>query len=64
MDEVMDPGLPVVRIKQHAARLQELCANPRLSEIEALEIANISKDLVRDSSRILIWAEGVCRGRP
>lgn len=64
MDEIMDPGLPVVRIKQHAARLQELCANPRLSEIEALEIANISKDLVRDSSRILIWAEGVCRGRP
>lgn len=64
MDEVMDPGLPVVRIKQHAARLQEICAHPRLSETDLLEVTNISKELVRDSSKILVWAEGVCNGRP
>ena len=59
--DAIDPGLPVVRVKQHAARLQELCANPRLSDEEVLEIANISKSLVRESSKILIWAERVVK---
>lgn len=56
-----DPGLSVVIIKQAAARLQELCAHPRLSEKDVLEISNLSKNLVRESSKILIWAEGVCK---
>lgn len=54
-----DPGLPVVRIKQHSARLQEICAFPYLNQAELDEIGQICREVVQDSSRILIWAESV-----
>jgi hypothetical protein len=59
--DALDPGLPVVLIKQCSVRLQELCAYPSLSDKEVLEIANISKTIVRESSKILIWAERVVK---
>lgn len=59
--ELKDPAHSVVVLKQSSARLQELCANPRLSEQEVLEIANISKNVVRASSAILVWAESLPR---
>lgn len=59
--EIKDPAQSVVILKQSSERLQELCANPRLSEQEVLEIANISKNIVRASSTILVWAESLPR---
>lgn len=43
------------------ARLQELCANPTVSKEQAQEIADISKTIVRESSKILVWAERVVK---
>ena len=59
--EIKEPAQSVVSLKQSAERLQYLCANPRLSEQEVLEIANISKNIVRASSAILVWAESLPR---
>lgn len=56
---INDPARSVVTLKQSSERLQALCANPRLSEQEVLEIENISKNIVRASSAILIWAESI-----
>lgn len=52
-----DPALPVVNIKHHAARLQEICAHARISRAELEEISMISRSIVHESSRIVIWAE-------
>ena len=59
--EIKDPAQAVVTLKQSSERLQALCANARLSEQEVLEIANISKNIVRASSTILVWAESLPR---
>jgi len=59
--EIRDPAQSVIVLKQSSERLQELCANARLSEREVLEIANISKNIVRASSAILVWAESLPR---
>ena len=58
---MLDPGLPVVVLKLCGARLQELCANPTVSKEQAQEIADISKTIVRESSKILVWAERVVK---
>ena len=52
-----DPGLPVVNIKRSAARLQELCAQGRLNSADVDEIELLSRDIVRDSSAVVVWAD-------
>ena len=52
-----DPGLPVVNIKRSVARLQELCAQGRLNSADVDEIELLSRDIVRDSSAIVVWAD-------
>ena len=52
-----DPGFPVVNIKKSAARLQELCAQNNLKPTDVDEIETLSRNLVRDSSAIVVWAE-------
>lgn len=54
---LLDPGLPVVNIKQCATRLQEICAKGQLSAHDVDEIENISKRIVRDSSLVVVWAD-------
>ena len=52
-----DPGFPVVNIKKSATRLQELCAQNNLKPSDVEEIETLSRNLVRDSSAIVVWAE-------
>ena len=52
-----DPGLPVVNIKRSAARLQELCAQGPLNPADVDEIELLSRDIVRDSSAVVVWAD-------
>ena len=54
-----DPGQAVVDLKRASARLQELCANARLTQAELEEVQELSKLAVRASSAVLVWAEGV-----
>jgi hypothetical protein len=54
-----DPGQAVVDLKRASSRLQELCANARLTQAELEEVTELSKLSVRASSAILVWAEGV-----
>jgi hypothetical protein len=53
-----DPGQAVVDLKRASARLQEICANAKITQSELDEVTELSKMSVRASSLILIWAEG------
>ena len=54
-----DPGQAVVDLKRASSRLQEICANPKLSQSELEEVQELSKLTVRAASAVLVWAEGV-----
>ena len=54
-----DPGQAVVELKRASARLQEICAHPKLSQSELEEVQELSKLTVRAASAVLVWAEGV-----
>ena len=54
-----DPGQAVVDLKRASARLQEICAHPKLSQSELEEVQELSKLTVRAASAVLVWAEGV-----
>lgn len=60
--QLKDPGQAVVDLKRASARLQEICANARVSQSELYEVTELSKLTVRASSAILVWAEGVVDG--
>ena len=58
MEQLNDPAYPIETIKRHTARLQHLCGQARLSLDEVEEIQQMSKDIARASSMIVVWAEG------
>ena len=60
--QLKDPGQAVVDLKRASARLQEICANAKISQSELDEVTELSKLTVRASSAILVWAEGVVDG--
>ena len=57
--QLKDPAQSVVDLKKASARLQEICAHPRISQSELDEVTELSKLTVRAASAILVWAEGV-----
>ena len=54
-----DPAQSVVNLRRASARLQEICANAKITQSELDEVTELSKLAVRASSIILVWAEGV-----
>ena len=54
-----DPAQSVVNVRRASARLQEICANAKITQSELDEVTELSKLAVRASSIILVWAEGV-----
>jgi len=57
--KLYDPGQAVVDLKKASTRLQEICANAKLTQSELDEVTELSKKTVRAASVILVWAEGV-----
>jgi hypothetical protein len=53
-----DPAQSIVNLRRASARLQEICANAKITQSELDEVTELSKMSVRASSLILIWAEG------
>jgi hypothetical protein len=47
------------QLRRASARLQEICANAKITQSELDEVTELSKLAVRASSIILVWAEGV-----
>lgn len=53
-----DPAQAVVNLRRASARLQEICANAKITQSELDEVTELSKLAVRASSIIFVWAEG------